>query len=98
MRTRYAADPADVEVTFFGSARDNDHMGQGIVDFAWTSSLDGYLGDTKILSVQVADLSLGLHTITFTACDGEGNWSHGVSVPLLIGESVGDTYVPVITR
>ena len=96
--SRYGADPADVEVTFFGSARDNDHMGQGIVDYAWTSSLDGFLGDTKTLVVQVADLSLGLHTITFTACDGEGNWSHEVSVPLLIGESVGDTYVPAITR
>ena len=90
--------PTDGDLTFFGSARDNDHHGAGIVGYSWRSSVDGHLGNGKTLVIPASSLSLGLHTIYFTAQDDEGNWAAEVSVPLLIAEDIYETRLPIIMR
>lgn len=59
-----------LEVTFSGSATDPEEGTLSGESLAWSSSLDGDLGTGASMSTAV--LSLGAHTITLTATDGEG--------------------------
>jgi hypothetical protein len=83
---------------FVGVARDIDHLGEGIVAYRWTSSIDGVIGTEKGLTIPVTDLSIGLHTIDFTAQDNEGNWANGSSIRLLVAEELTYTFTPMIVR
>jgi hypothetical protein len=94
----HAVSHEDDEVLFVGSARDNDQLGEGIVAYRWTSSLDGELSTEKTFSIPATDLSLGLHTIAFSALDGEGNWSSEATIRILVAEELMDVYTPVIVR
>jgi hypothetical protein len=88
----------DNELVFVGAARDSDRMGEGIVDFQWESSIDGILGTEQVLTVPVTDLSLGVHTISFTAQDNEGHWSMARSITFLVAETLYDVYLPIAGR
>jgi hypothetical protein len=88
----------DIELRFVGSARDNDHMGEGIIAYQWTSSLDGVLSSNQTLNIQVTDLSLGAHTLSFTAQDGEGNWATEKTITLFVVEELHQTYIPIVVR
>ena len=57
-------------VTFEGTAYDVDTGEMTPEQLSWSSSLDGVLGQGDSLSL--ATLSVGQHTITFTADDGAG--------------------------
>jgi hypothetical protein len=81
-----------------GSARDYDHLGGGIEEYLWTSSLDGVLGNTSTLTLSGSDLSLGMHTISFTAKDGEGNWAAEDSFDILVVEKLTQVRLPFVVR
>ncbi|HSJ57549.1 MAG TPA: choice-of-anchor O protein, partial [Anaerolineae bacterium] len=84
-------------LTLVGSARDLDQIGDGIVAYRWHSDLDGQLATDKTLVIPASELSLGVHTLTFSAQDGEGQWAE-VSIRLLIAEYLHTNYLPVLSR
>jgi hypothetical protein len=86
------------DIFFVGSARDRDYMGEGIVAYQWHSSLNGVLSTEKYFTVPVTDLDLGLHTISFTAQDNEGNWAPEVSIRFLVTEELTELFTPFIVR
>jgi hypothetical protein len=90
-----AYDRGDV-LTFIGTAVDNDHMGEAITAYRWISSIDGVIGYDQILNIPVTDLSLGVHTISFTALDGEGNWAAEKTLLFLVGESLYEAFLPKV--
>jgi hypothetical protein len=95
----YALSTAQGDVlTLVGTAKDNDHLGDNIVDYMWRSDLDGILSYDQILTIAASDLSLGVHTITFTAQDGEGNWAPEVSKRLLVAEHLYGIYLPLVSH
>jgi hypothetical protein len=90
-------DAGDLE--FIGTAVDNDHMGdEGIVDYLWTSSIDGVLSNQKSFIIPAAALTPGFHTITFTAQDDEGNWAREVSTMLFVAEELHQIYLPLVNN
>ncbi|WP_462273654.1 S-layer protein domain-containing protein, partial [Methanohalophilus sp.] len=68
-------------VSFTGSGTDSDG---NIVEYNWTSSIDGHLNSSS--SFSTSDLSLGTHTITLSVQDDDGAWSEPVSTTLTINE------------
>jgi hypothetical protein len=86
------------DLVLMGTARDLDHLGDGIVAYRWSSSIDGIMGTDKYLIIPVQDLSVGLHTISFTAQDNEGNWAPEASIRLLVAEELTFTFTPMIVR
>jgi hypothetical protein len=86
------------DVRIVGSARDNDHLGEGIVAYRWRSSLDGQLGTAQILNIPATDLSLGFHTISFQAQDAEGNWSTEATYNLPVAEMFHQVHMPIIGK
>ena len=87
----------DSDVTFVGTARDNDQLGDGrILDYVWTSDLDGLLSNEKSFTIPTTTLDPGFHIITFTAQDEEGNWSREVTVKVLVAEVLTKLHLPLI--
>ena len=64
-----------------GSAYDLDGF---IVDYMWSSSIDGNLSDLS--NFTISNLTTGYHIITFKAKDNEGRWSHTVSINVGVGD------------
>jgi len=85
-------------LTFVGTARDNDHLGEGIVAYQWRSDRDGVLGFEKTLTIPASALSPGLHTLLFCAQDGEGNWTPEVSTTIFIAEELSQVHLPALLR
>ena len=92
-----------------GVAWDRDHLGglplDDIVDFEWTDTFNGVVtviddgnGNPKNLTIPAADLPLGWHQITFKALDGEGNWSNGSTVNIVVVEKRYDAALPMLIR
>jgi hypothetical protein len=69
-----AAYPTNELLTFVGTT-----TGRPAVDYLWTSDLDGVLSTSKQFSIPAKDLSMGPHTISFSAKDADGNWSTPVT-------------------
>jgi hypothetical protein len=102
--------PAEVEfgsdevLTFIGSGKDNDHMGQGrygrgIDGYRWLSNLNGLLSEGQVFDIPVSDLIKGLHTIYFSVQDDEGNWSEPDVVTIGVGvPNAHKVYLPMIIR
>ena len=87
-------------VSFQGSGYDPDGY---IVEYRWTSSLDGLLGTSEDFSI--SSLSVGTHTIYFDVMDNQGDWSNLASqiirveegTPLgIIAGVVGGIFVPSV--
>ena len=86
------------EVTYIGSARDNDHVGGGIVAYRWESDVAGLLCTEQVCAVSVTTLSPGWHTISFTAQDAEGNWAITTTRSLFVAETLWQQYLPTTVR
>jgi hypothetical protein len=92
------------EIIFVGSARDNDHVGNGdldgIVEYEWISDIQGLLSNEKSFSIKAGQgsgkLWRGFHTVSFRAKDDEGNWSREATTTILVGEQVTFVYLPSI--
>ncbi|MGD8791033.1 MAG: choice-of-anchor O protein [Anaerolineae bacterium] len=93
-----AAHDRDDTLIFVGTARDNDRLGPGIVEYMWRSDLDGLLSHEQTFSIEATDLSLGIHTISFSARDDEGNWSLEDSRQILVADHLYGHYLPLISR
>ncbi len=93
-----AADYDDEDLDFRGSGRDYDRQGEGIVDYLWTSSLDGTLSDNNSFTIPVNQLTPGLHTISFTVCDDEGNWAAEKTTTLFIAIELSQVHLPVVIK
>lgn len=88
-------------VTFIGSGKDNDHLGNpghDITDVLWVSTLDGTLATERKFTMPANQLSVGLHTISFSVRDDEGNWSTAVTTPLFVAEELSQLYLPLIAE
>jgi len=95
----------DDEVSFRGAARDSDRMGDipgGIVEYEWTSDIQGFLSDQRSWSRQAGQspgqLWRGFHTISFRAKDDEGNWSLYSNTTVLVAEEIFTTFLPTVLR
>ena len=53
-----------------------------IVEYEWNSSIDGFLSNKQ--NFTTANLSPGIHTITFRAEDSTGNWSNPVNTTVKV--------------
>jgi len=73
----------NTEIHFTGNGSDTDGT---VVNYSWSSSLDGsfYVGPET--SYSKADLSKGEHTIEFRVQDSDGGWSHPAKRQLIIHE------------
>jgi hypothetical protein len=95
----------DEELIFIGTGRDTDRMGegqqgQGIDAYEWSSDIDGVLSTEQVFTVAATDLTMGLHTFTFSVQDNEGNTS---STSVTVGVGVANTslhkvFLPVLLR
>jgi hypothetical protein len=104
--------PAEVEegsdeiLTFIGTGRDNDRMGEGgqygrgVDGYRWFSSLNGLLNEGQVFEIPIKDLIKGLHTIYFSVLDDEGNWSAPDTVTIGVGvpNQPGRIFLPIIIR
>ena len=66
-------------VILSGHGEDQDG---NIVEYNWSSSIDGYLGNESIMTI--SSLSVGVHTISFTVKDDTDVWSDEVSQTLKV--------------
>ena len=86
-------------VRLVGTATDPQDGTLGDAALAWSSSIDGVLGGGS--SLEVESPSVGVHTITLTATDSDGNTGNA-SVSLLVEElefidgTVGDPQIGVV--
>ncbi len=85
------------DLTLVGSAMDGDHLGAGIVEYAWHDGED-FLTSEPHYSAPIATFSPGWHTFSFTAQDAEGNWSAARTVTVFIAETLHQTWVPMTLR
>jgi hypothetical protein len=86
------------ELVVLGTGREIDHVGEGegIVEYLWTSDLDGTLGSDKILKIDVTSLTLGTHTITFKVKDNDGVWSADQTVKVIVLENLYQVRLPLV--
>lgn len=89
------------ELTLIGSARDNDHLGDGpgIVEYAWyvdDQTEPAYTG--KDWKFRVQDMKPGVHTFGFAGKDNEGNWSGRSTVNVLVVEELHILNLPIMAR
>lgn len=88
-------------VSLAGTATDPQDGTLGDAALAWSSSIDGALGTGSAL--EVASPSVGVHTITLTATDSDGNTGNA-SVSLLVEElefidgTVGDPQIGFVVN
>jgi hypothetical protein len=95
---------SEENLTFVGSAK--DYSGKGIVDYSWSINESDELGTEKIFTLAASDLALGIHTISFSALDGNGKWSRPASVTVtvldpdapVVPDGPKMLFIPVITR
>jgi len=99
------------EVVFIGTARDNDHMGEGneIVDYRWVSDLEASSPDSQfsggIICTKTKDCKKpgwsfvkGQHNIGFQAQDNEGNWSSLATVRLIVAETEAEAEAMLVSK
>lgn len=97
--TENPAEEVPEEILFQGIASDNDEEGESIVEYRWTSSISGVIGNADTFRLPKAALAQGRHVITFEALDDEGNWSDAETVVLVIGPvQPQKLYLPMINR
>ena len=93
--------PEGVAIQLAGSADDPQDGPLGAAALAWSSSIDGSLGTGSALDVTLP--STGVHTITLTATDSDGN-TGDAAVSLLVEElefldgTVGDPQIGIVVH
>jgi PKD repeat protein len=82
--TSITPNPAEVEevISFAGQGTDTDGS---IVEYLWTSSIDGQLSDQAAFD---AVLSLGVHEISFSVRDNDGTWSDAATQSVTVRETL----------
>jgi len=78
-------------ITFSGKGTDID--GDNIVEYSWSSDIDGFLSDKPIFTK--SDLSPGTHTISFKVKDENGAWSDVNTTYLTMNPSSSQNNPPV---
>lgn len=88
------------QILFQGIGADNDENGEAIVEYRWTSTLDGQLGTTATFTLARSTLSIGTHIITFAVRDNEGEWSEPVTTTLIIDAHpiAKNVYLPIVNK
>lgn len=84
---------ADYGITITFSGRGTDQDNDNIVDYSWSSSIDGFLSGEPIFTK--SDLSSGDHIISFEVKDENGAWSDKVTTYLTINPSSSQNKPPV---
>jgi hypothetical protein len=104
-----AADYED-EITFIGTGRDLDRLGDGTLEYIWSTNLGltpaGTLsteGNAVFCTSQVCKkpghaFVPGFHTISFKVKDEEGVWSSAKTCTIFIAEEVTQIYLPVLVK
>lgn len=92
------AAPAEEEILFQGVAADTDDDGRAIVEYRWTSNIDGQIGAVDTFVLSATALTAGSHIITFQVLDDEGNWSAPVSTTLEVTRPRSYYYLPLVPR
>lgn len=104
-----AADYED-EITFIGTGRDLDRLGDGTLEYAWSTNLGltpaGTLsteGNAVFCTSQVCNkpgwaFVPGFHTISFKVKDDEGTWSTTKTFTIFIAEELTQVYLPVTIK
>lgn len=84
------------EVYFQGFAKDYDQCSGGIVDYEWTSSVDGLMSNQPGFAMNPKQWGLtpGMHIIKFRVQDASGKWSIEAIQPLLVSDTVFRVYLP----
>lgn len=70
------------EDTISLSGHGEDSRGRNIMEYRWSSSRDGFLGNEE--EIEVSGLSVGAHTIQFRVKNDEGKWSADATEELII--------------
>jgi len=78
-------------ITFSGQGTDQDK--DEIIEYSWSSSIDGFLSDQAIFTK--SDLSPGDHTISFKVKDEKGAWSDVVTTLLTINQISSQNNPPI---
>jgi len=88
--------PAELEddITFSGHGEDPDGT---VTNYRWESSLSGYLSDQATFMISASSLGQGLHTISFSVMDNDGEWSPVVTESLAIGNLPPTAFIDAIT-
>lgn len=81
---------------FAGGAR--DYSGLGIVAYKWRIDGSGTLGSEQVFRVNANTLTMGPHTIYFSAQDGNGKWSREVRLPLVVWDGNYYLMMPIVNR
>lgn len=104
-----AADYED-EITFAGSGKDFDRLGDGTLEYEWSTDLgltpEGALsteGNAVFCNSQVCKkpgwaFVPGSHTISFKVKDDEGTWSTAKTFTIFIAEELTQIYLPVTIK
>lgn len=104
-----AADYED-EITFIGTGRDIDRLGDGTLVYEWSTNLGltptGALsteGNAVFCTSQVCKkpgwaFVPGFHTISFKVKDDEGTWSSAKTFTIFIAEELTQIYLPVTIK
>ena len=104
-----AADYED-EITFVGTGKDFDRLGDGSMEYEWSTNLgvtlDGALsteGNAVFCNSQVCKkpgwaFVPGFHTISFKVKDDEGVWSTEKTATIFIAEELTQVHLPVIAK
>lgn len=83
------------QIFFEGVAIDSEDGQLSGTSLAWTSNLDGSLGNSENFNIEASKLSEGTHVITLTATDS-GGLTDGASVVIDVFRLVSPTYPPPI--
>ena len=91
-----APNPAELEddIIFSGHGEDPDGT---VTNYRWESSLNGYLSDQATFTISASSLGQGLHTISFSVMDNDGEWSPVVTESLAIGNLPPTAFIDAIT-
>ena len=76
-------------VHFKGHGTDTDGY---IVEYYWTSSINGFMSSSKEFTKTASELSVGTHTIYFKVKDNDGQWSDWDTATLTIKKSSASNY------
>jgi hypothetical protein len=75
-------------ISFSGAGEDTDGT---ITGYNWHSNIDGLLSTQS--SFDSNALSQGIHTISFTVCDNNGQWSQPATQSIFVGQFTSETII-----